>query len=143
MKFDWKTREGFTNLLNSITAVALLVAAMLFGWDRPGPEPLPDVTILERSLEVVEESVDGSFSATTYAIDGFATRDQADRAARILTEDVEPTPGPVTGFSVAFLIALLNLLSQWFGKKTEPLRFWALASEKPSKPATKSGYDHF
>ncbi len=118
MRFDWKTREGFTNLLNSITAVALLVAAMLFGWDKPVPPPMPDVTIIERPLEVVADGVDGTLAAPTFAIDGFESRDQADHAARILTEDVEPTPGPVTGFSVAFLIALLNLLSQWFGKKT-------------------------
>lgn len=116
MKFDWKTKEGLQNILNSFCAVVMLLAATYFGWDNtpiPGPPPLPDVTIIAEEVTMADRDYE-----PTYSITGFSSREQADRAADLITaEDEEAGPGPVTGFSVGFLLALFNLLSQYFGRR--------------------------
>jgi len=113
MNYDPRTREGFTNLVNTIVAILTLLAANYFGWDSPAPAPAPDVTIVATESPAAAAADE----PPEYSITGFASRQQADQAADLITQGAATPagPGPVTGFSVAFFLALLNLISQYFG----------------------------
>lgn len=117
---DWKTRKGLTQILNTIVMVVLLIAGTVFNWDADGnPKPAPDLPdIVAVAVPSAETGPAGEELEPEWTLVGFQDKSQADTAVSILNDDTPepPKPRPIEGLSWAFIVALLNLLAQWFGK---------------------------
>lgn len=126
---DWKKKETWVYLVNTIAAVALTIIGLVFGGMMPSPPEVPDPAPIPSVMaDTANDALVEFYAANADDIDPVwvALPEHAtmrDAVAAYL--DITPTPSPdedpglidpKKALGAGFFLALANLLIQWFFK---------------------------